>query len=544
MFVNRRFSGKPVATGAVLVLLTVLLLPSILGIAAGSGAPSSVPVAPAVSPVGAPTEAPIFGGSYVVDGGKIYVQLGFAGFANIWEGVDYNGSDVFAYNLWIAAFPLVGGTLPLVVGTYEKGVGYTNETIPVPQGGTLVPIAVAVIVTWTAINVTMGGVTWHGFISVPASLLPLSSLDLGGLDLLVMAVISEVIIGFSILTVAAKLLVSRALYAPKFRMIIWGHVFLFSVIGIVIADYEWIVQTFAGWSPLFYVGPILLLWFLFCLSLFNKAGYREVFQIVSRPNQELAFRRYRLRVGKDTDGNLVAIRNNWGDFWARVWGHFVVIKWTRPLGPTAFDAPVADQASPTDAVKRRKLKRRSAGMFKVTNPQDDETEGVMFARPGSVMVIHWPHLTVHRMRHYDAKTVQKRDGSMVQVPARDLPRWSLPHYVPGSAEEIQFENIHFKDAIAASANLIHDSDISRVLGETETAFYILQAEFDTKLDAAVESKMRSAMQVLGRTSRDISDDEARAEATQIGRHPPAMTRAQQLSKDLSENPASVAAAPK
>lgn len=462
---------------------------------------------------GTPINAPSFGGVFIVDDGRVFAYLGYAGFANIWTGVGVNGSSVFASQLFLLAYSLVNYTLALPIDVKQAGQPWVNSTVVLAaRSETDIPITLAQSTAWTSTVVVMGGVSWSGQVATPLTLLPPYLLNIGGLDLFAMAVIVECIVAFSTLTYVAARLMKRVGYAPKFSLLIWGHVFIFGMLVFVVADYQFIVQTFAGWSPLVYVFPLAVMWFFFALSLFNRTTKREVLQIAARPNQKLAFRRFVLRVGVDGYGRTILYRENWSDFWARAWGHYVYLpQESDPSKPETFLAEVVNQTSPTGTGWRRtRAKRRKTDAFRIVNRNEDAVDTIAFARPGATMVVRWPHLVAHR----DVPTPEERDPATGVVTKASGTRRKLawPHYIDGSAEEVDLENVHYGNAVAVTAGWLRAGDLSRMLGDTETALYVLQSEFASKVAAEVEAILTAYWSLIGRTKTDLTDEEAEAES--------------------------------
>lgn len=516
-----------VPTGAILVGLALLLLlaPSILpsqsapsptAVLAREAAVPSVGVRAAI--VGEPSEAPNFQGAYVVDHGEIFVYLGYAGFANLWSGVGVNGSEVFADGLYLLAFNLAPVPVSLSLDTHEKGYGWSNESVPIGVGSSVgVPIPLEQNAAWTSIRVVMSGTAWFGFVATPVSLLPLTDWNLGGVDLLVMVCLSEAIIGFSFLTWLAWRCMKRALWAPKFSLIVWGHVFLLTTFVTVIADYQFIDQTFAGWSPVVYIAPLLPMWFAFALSLFNRTTKRECLQIASLPNQRLMIGRYLLRLGKNLRGEIVLIKETWAQFWARLFGHYVVLTPKDISKPPALVVPVVNLASPTETGKG---KTRSKGAFKpktlqwdaapIVNDaaQDDEVNGISWVKAGATVEVRYPHLTAHKTVHVDEQTVTRRNGDVRTIPAHDEQRWSWPHYVEGSAETLPLHDIHYLNAVAASALMLTAEDLAQVIGSLKTALYMLRSKHETTVSAEVDAQLSAYLSLLGFTPNDITEEQA------------------------------------
>ena len=463
-----------------------------------------------------PSQAPNFAGAYVVDGGRIFAYLGYAGFANLWYGAGINGSEIYADGLWILAYNLVDYPVSLTVDVKETGYGWQNSSTPLGSYASVsIPVGLQSNPAWTDIKVVMGGVQWEGFVATPVSLLPLQDFNLGGLDLMIMVALSECVIGFSFLTWVAWRVMKNAIWAPKFSLIVWGHVFLFTTFVTVIADYQQIDQLFGGWSPFVYIVPLLPMWFAFALSLFNRTTKRECIQITSLPNQRLMIGRYLLRLGKNQLGDIVLIQESWSAFWARAWKHYVTLTPKDMTKPEPLVIPVSNLASPTETGKgkhkksgRRLPKSMLWDVAPVVNEQEDEVDGMSFVKAGATVEARFPKLVWSAMKHIPETTVFKKDGSNRIVPAHDRKVWTLPHYIEGNAEQLPLHDIHAMPAVAVSAMMLHAFDLSQVIGETKTALFILKSQFGTKVEAEVEARLAAYFALMGFTPTELNEETA------------------------------------
>lgn len=533
-----KHDGTWTAKAALFLTVACLALPFLLpatghtdGDPTGSSAarPTLPPSAPQVAgsdptPDNPPGQSPTFSGVYLLDGGAVIAALGYSGFAGVWYGVGANGTQIFADGLWC----LLWGTTN-AVSTVTLTVDVRGAT-PVVQEVTVAPRPAEEYVflptgdrlAWTDVAVHLNTQTWTGQMSVPASLIPVADLDLGGLDLLVMAILSEFIVGATIATAAARWAMRRAGYAPPFRTIVWGHVFLGSLFLVIFADYSVVAQTFAGWSPFVYALPLVGMWWLTSLSASDHSHKREVLQ-PTQVGGDLAFRRYLLRMVRTADGRLAYAKESWGQFWARFWRHYVFVGEGMSEAAPAFVAPVENLESPTGtrfgrkrhSVARAVLPETNPNArrdrFEVANAQDDDVAGLMLLKPGPPLRLEYPHLTF--ARQVPARPAEfNPDGSIRrrERPAHVGLGW--PHYAPGAAEEAQFESIHAKEGVAAIFEWLSKMDLARMKGEYATAYAVLRAEFETRVRAEVESTLAAIHSFLGRSWSDVRPDEAEAEA--------------------------------
>ena len=215
------------------------------------------------------TGTPALPSAYLVDNGAALVFVGSESWTAVWAS-EGNGSQVYSNALLLIAYDLRSSDFLLKVDAYQGSHGWVSNQSVLMASLTETVITVNFVsdANWQSVTLdiggppSQGGAVWQGQIATPFSLLPPSVLNVGGLDILALGIISEGVACFAGMTGLARVLQRRARYAPKFSLLIWGHVVVVGIAATVILDYQWVNMTFAGWSPLAYafaVSPMMFL---------------------------------------------------------------------------------------------------------------------------------------------------------------------------------------------------------------------------------------------------------------------------------------------
>jgi len=451
------------------------------------------------------TGAPSLSSSYLVGNGAALVFVGAESWTAVWQS-EANGSQVYSNALILVAFDLRTTNILLSVDAYQGPHGWVSNqsVLMAPLVQTTIVIPFLSDPNWNNVVVEMDGTPFYCQIATPLSLLPPNILNVGGLDILALGIISEGIAGFAGVTALAKILQRRARYAPHFSLLIWGHVIVVGIAASVVLDYEWVDRTFAGWSPLVYTFAVMPMMFLFALSLFNNSEKAELLQRVAKPQGRILYRRWLLRYSVLPDGRTVLIDERWRGWLARLFGHHVVIDSGDEFSPVPFEGDVARMRSPT----RSKGVTKMSDRFKVANPQEDEVGRLWWTETGDPVKVRWPRWTIHRLKHVPAKL--SPEGNVL-VKEHDEMRLSLPHYTDYEVE-LHRALEDYKAAEAVSAEWANTRDLARVLSKVKTDLYALKAAFSAQVEAEVESRLTAYYSLIGRTSADLTDDEAKAQA--------------------------------
>lgn len=492
-------------------------------------APTSSGFEPAIGISGTPT----LSSAYVVGNGTVLVFVGSESWTAIWTS-DANGSEVYSNALILIAFDISTADQLLRVDAYQGSHGWvSNQSILLaPLVQTTITVNAVSDPSWRAFNVYMDGVEFTCQIATPISLIPPSVLNVGGLDILALGIISESIACFAGMVALAKVLMRRAKWAPKFSLIVWGHVVLIGILAAVIVDYQFVDQTFAGWSPLVYAFAVSPMMFLFSLSLFNSSEKVELLQRIAKPHGHILYRRWLLRCAVLPSGALVLIDERWRGWLARIFGHHVTVEKGDEFEAVKFEGEVENRLSPTHSKGVDKLSDR----FKVANPQEDEVSRIWWTDTGDPIKVVWPHLTIHRLKHVEAKL--SPEGAVL-VAAHDKMGLSLPHYTE-SEVELHRALEDYKVVEALSAGWANARDLARVLSKVKTDLYALKAGFSAQVEAEKEAALVAYYSLIGRTNVDLSDEEAE-NAAKKGSTAPSLA---ELLDEVRLRPPAVQAKPK
>lgn len=442
-------------------------------------------------------------GSTVLIPGVALAFIGYYEWTGQWTPANA-GSQIFAGGLAVELYGLTSKNITLTLGLSVQGRGFVSNTsvqVSLSLNPTIqLPFSPAT--SWTHVTLYIDHVAyWSAYFAVPLSLLPLSGYDVGGLDLLFLAGMSLVLFSFTGMTLIAKRLMKRVLTAPNFSLVVWGHVIIIAIAGAVLSNFQFVNSVLAGWSVLCY--PIFLapVWFFAMLSLFNKHKGTEILQLLSRSEGKVGFRRWLLRIGKTPDGKTVIMFPDWWDFWARVWGHFIVIDEGNPLKPSYFEADAT-----RTFIHPAPEARRAPSEWPVVNPQVDDIERVMWSLSEVPIKTVRPKLTMHRQVTLPARL--DKDGTTI-IPSHDVRKLSLPHYLEGHAEWDLAPEM-FAAALAVMARWASTRDLAIAYSQVKNELSLLKGYFSRRLEEEVASRLTAIEAALGDTERDITLDEAKA----------------------------------
>lgn len=453
---------------------------------------------------------------YVVGHGQAAVAIGYVGWGGAWTAAP-NGSQLYAGQIQLTAVSLLSYNSTFTFDLYVATHGWVNDSIVLaPVSATDISVNLPADPNWRAVVLVMDGTSWDGQVATPISLLPNSISDVGGLDILALGIISEMVLVCAAATALGAWVQRRALYAPKFSLLVWGHVIIIAIAAAVLLDFEAVDRTFAGWSPLVYAFAIGPVWFLFILSYFNRAEKAEILQGVARPGGRFHYRRWLVREGDLPNGARVAIKEGWGQWFARARGHHVVLDDGDPSHPAPWSATVEKIRSPTDTkTYDDRLGGRGAGRaravddFRVVNPQEDGVALIQHTDTSEPMEVNWPRLVWKRAKEVPAKVAP---SGQVLVPAHTKMVWTWPHFTEGSVGALRLADEHYAPAAAVSAHWASQRDLARAFAKVSTDLWVLKANFDAKVQDRVESILTAYQSVVGRPRFDMTDGEADAEA--------------------------------
>lgn len=447
-----------------------------------------------------------FGSAFVVGDGSTLVLVGYSTWAAAWSDAS-NGSQIFTNSIVLVCYDLTTHNVTLRVSITELGTT-TNQTILLaPLSEFDDSIDLKQDTSWTTVTLKFDGVAdWVGQAATPISFLPPSVLTEGGLDLLVLVIISEAIVAFAAATAIARWLMTRARWAPRFSLLIWGHVILIGIAAMILVDFQWVDATFAGWSPLVYIFTVTPMYFLFVLSFFNKGRRVEILQFLPRPQGKVAFRRWLARIDTLPDGRTILITETWTDTLARAFGKYTVLDDGDPMKDDFFLGDVEKGPSPT--LTKDEFVKKSPTDWRVLNPQEDEVTGLMVTDTGQPLESHPPRLTIHRLKKFPP---QLSPEGAVLVPAYERTVLTWPHYTTAWAEW-HLASEMWAVAAAVIARWATIFDLERVLATVKHDLHLLKSTFVARVANEVDRTMTALHEVSSRTTTDLTEEQAAEEA--------------------------------
>lgn len=468
---------------------------------------------------------PTLQGAFIIGNGTALAIVGYVGFANTWTQAG-NGTQVYAGALDVVFFNL--RPFPTVVTVVVRQDSGYNATTHVPVGAVSEQdqtIALPEDTHWRSTTIYFDGEAgWNGNVATPVSLLPNYILNVGGLDLFALTLVSFMLItsvgGYSL----GRWAMTRAIYAPKFSLLIWGHVVIVAIAAAVFLDYQAVDAVFAGWSPLAYPWLAFPLTFLTALSTYNRGHRVLVTQGIATPSGELGHRLTFARIGRNADGKLAWVGESWGQFWARFWGHMPLVDDGDDASPKPFLAPVEMGASPTETPRARAKARQRAAVavpstsealtrFPVVNPTSDIAY-VAYGRSSEPIAFEFPRLVSHRLVRVAARVANLPAAGGPPVPTIVEPehyerRLTWPHYeIPSGKSRVELEDRHYQPAAAVWAGFASIRDLGRALSKYGAQVQALTAALENRVQDEVYTKLRTHYALVGRSSSGITELEA------------------------------------
>lgn len=473
------------------------------------------------TPTTGTTSVPVSVGGFLTYDRHFLVFNGITTFGGGYEVV-YNGSQVYASQFVLVLYSLLPVTETVPIVLEENGVNQTTTTTVQPGVADLVDVSLYPTHSWTNVVLLVDGTPQVYSVSVPLSFLPNSIANVGGLDLLALAIISESLFCLALATSFAYGIMRKALWAPKFSLLVWGHVILFSIVGAVILDFQQVDQTFAGWSPLVYAFFLFPIFFLFALSFFNRAPSAEMLQANAPLAGRLRFNRWDLRIGRDLKGRWVLVGDRWSHFLFRAAGKQVPLTTSEStiIGPEPFMADIVNRrvVSKQQLLKRvRKLSPEKADAlddFDIINVTVDGRPvksgrreppvKLLFTPVGKPVEVEWPRLSVHKQK--DVPDKFDKEGNLL-VPAHKKTALCFPYITEGRAN-ITLHTIHFRSAVSVVAGWRTADDLSLLVSDVQLDLESLKANVHTVVARKVREKLLARESLLMWGADDLPEDEA------------------------------------
>jgi hypothetical protein len=478
-----------------------------------------------------PAQAPNLEGAYIIGNGTALAIVGYVGWANVWTSAP-NGTQIYSQAAYLSFFNLRNYNETVHVDV-RQSTGYVDN-ISVALGAISesdITLNLPNNPSWTQTTLYFNGVPyWQGQFATPVSLFPSYIGNIGGLDLFALGIVSFMVInvvgGFTL----GRWAMRRAIWAPRFSLLIWGHVIIVAIAGAVLLDYQQIDATFAGWSPLLYPWATFPMSFLTSLSYFNRSQQIQIEQGVVTTEGGLGVRLTNVRVGRLADGRLAFVGGSWGDFWARFWRHYAICDDAKDGTPRPLLVPVSTMPSPTAGARSRSRMRKLARLrrpsvsealtnFPVVNPTTDIAFKA-FAKTSEPVVIGFPRLSIHKTVTLPPKiaTLPTSQGgtSTVVIPERTVRKLTWPHYVASPIDtRVELEDRHYWPAAAVWANFATTRDMGRQLSKESARVATLEAHIEERVQDELYSKLRNIAALRNRASSGISEEEAAATVGQL-----------------------------
>jgi hypothetical protein len=492
---------------------------------------------------------PIQQGGFITNDHRFLVFNGYLSFGGFYNAIS-NGSEVYAGAFVLVIYSLTNNTYAVTISLTELGTTTNQETTVIPGVADQVTISLAQTNSWESARVVVDGTAQYYTVAVPISLLPSYLDNIGGVDLIALGILSECLIALALALASAYAAQRRALWAPKFSLLVWGHVILIAMASAIIIDFQWVDQTFAGWSPLVYAIFLWPIFFAFSLSYFNRAPKAEMLQANTPSAGRLSFNRWTLRLMKTTRG-WELIGPKWKHWWQRLLskknGHVMLgVKesdLTTPI-PEPFVADIVNRRIPSREEILRRVRRPSPDK---NDPLDDfdiiqgSLDGrapaggdeipmkLLFTPTGFPVEVQWPKLVAHKDVIVPEKMM--KDGRIVAEHTKSV--FCMPFYQPGKAL-ITLHSLHFRAPISVINMWRSVEDLGNLLDVVTLDLEALKAGFNTQVTKRVRERILAREALLGRGSDDLSDIEAAQEAVRE-KHDTTMSLDELFGKGLITN---------
>ena len=460
---------------------------------------------------------------FLADNDQILAFNGYITWGGQYQSVS-NGTQVYAGGFVLVLYDLTNHPIVVTISLAEGGNNVTQTTTTIPGAPDQVNIGLPQSNSWRPVILWVADTPQYYSVAVPLSLLPNSITTVGGLDLLTLGVLSESLISLALAVAFAYWCMRRALYAPKFSLLIWGHVILIAIASAVLIDFQFVDELFAGWSPLVYAAFLFPVFWAFSLSYFNKAPKAQLQRANAPLAGRLSFDFWSIRTARDARGRFVLIDPTWRGFWARLWGHHVVLipEEAHLTQPEPFIADIKNRKVLSRVEIVRQIRRPSpakaspADDFDVIpasldgRPQKHEElpQKLLITPIGEPVDVTWPHWTMHR----DVEVPDELDtNGNVIIPKHREKHWSLPHYTSGAAS-LKLAPIHYRSAQSVVSGWRSAEDLGEVLSTTSLDNEALKSTFETQVARKVRERLLARESLLGRSSSDLDELEAAQEA--------------------------------
>ena len=359
------------------------------------------------------------------------------------------------------------------------------------------------------------GTIWHFNHLTPLTLLPNNIFDIGGLDLVILATIIEFGAMAGPLTLLARWMTHKAIYAPHFSLLLWAHVLGLSLFSAIIISYQSVDQSLGGVSYLAYPVVFAVMWFLWSLHLFNRADTVEILKADTMGGHRLRFLRWTQLVGSLKDGRVVLIGPRWRDFIYALLGHFAT------LIPVESEAtiegrPVASEiqnrllipAHERKAMLRdwRPNKKRPVDDLEIVDSEkEQEPTKLYWVDSNDPVDVRMPHLTWHKW----VDVPDKVDKHGVKVDAHREEKLTWPHVVD-PVSNIRLAGIHYVDAPVAALGWSSREEDFKLLEKRGFQVYVLRSSLHRESERLVEERIAEFLELMRSQTVPLTPEQARA----------------------------------
>lgn len=435
-----------------------------------------------------------------------------------------NGATVFGNQIQLYVYNLAGFNNSLKVTVYEKvndrglnGTRVINQVM-IAAGRSLseMDINLPTDIPQVTDNITVDGVSWLFYHLTPFSALPSLVTTTGGIDLVVLGIIFETLVLVCPMILLGRYLSRKAIHAPNFHLLIWGHVIGIGLIGLLFFNYQFLDQTFGGLS--YYAYPVVLAGMigLWSMHLFNRSKVIEILKPDTMSGHRLRYLRWTQLVGEMKDGRVVIIDPRWRGFFYALLGH-----WTT-LIPVASEATMEGRPAGADIENRQTLaaheiakidkkiararptKQRPEDDFTIINAEDEgDPIRLFWVGSNEPVVVEFPHLSWTK----NVKVPEKVDKHGVRVAAHEEPKLTWPHIVDGEST-IRLAGIHYLDAPLAALGWSTSEDTFALLEKRAYAVYVLRSRMGSEADRIAEERLGEFLTLLESGNVPLTEDQA------------------------------------
>ena len=399
------------------------------------------------------------------------------------------------------------GTSVVSISVYLPSLQVTEHDINFPNDN-----------AQTNANLTVDGVSWVFPHLTPVSLLANLIPSIGGLDLIIIIILVELVVLVCPLIILGRFLTRKAIHAPNFNLTIWGHVVVITILVLIFTDYQWFDTTFGGWSYFFYPVPIAIMIFLWSLHLFNRANVVEILKPDTMSGHRLRYLRWEQLTGEMKDGSTVIIDQRWRGFFYGLLGHFAKLipvesEATVEGRPVAIDVENREALAGYEIRKmEKKLRRVRPGKerpeddFKIVNSIDEgEPIKIFWVDSDQPVVVEFPHLSWRK----NVEVPERVDSHGIRVAAHTEQVLTWPHIVDGEST-IRLAGIHYIDAPLAALGWSRAEDDFELLEKRAYAVYNLRSRLHSEADRLTEERLSEMLTLMERGELPLTEEEAQA----------------------------------